>query len=451
MYPASPPLPAPEEPLARRADGLLGALFSLALAYGAGGWLVLLHYAEGGHEHHEPNLLVHWLRDGSLALPGTLLAVWLALRVADRYLGSARRSSGIWAASLAAIAGVAGSAVLAFGTPVHEWLFHADEGHELPLALHVGRDFILALAAAFPLCGAVAASMLRVQRSARLPLASGVGARTQLLRVAVAGATLLRRRPTRLAFVGIALLAFTGASVRIGESATGPGTPCPSTAPVKKFDVTAIDIDIPLNKFGDHDPKGKMYVLNGKLAAAKNEATTRQVSTGLRDDPIQPLVIRANEGDCVEINFTNSASGGDFGVHIDGLAYDVGSSGDNVGRNGSSAAAGGTSRLYRDYIPNSPAVEGAHYLHPGPGMRFAVNHGLYGVLVAEPPGSTYLDVKTAQPTTSGWEAMIVPAANKSFREFVKIYGEIGNEGEQVFDKTGQPLPQKDSLTGSYRP
>src|SRR5919204_1349980 len=324
MYPASPPLPAPEEPRARRASGLLGALFALALAYGAGGWLVLLHYAEGGHEHHEPNLLVHWLRDGSLALPGTLLAVWLALRVADRYLGSARRSSGIWAASLAAIAGVAGSAVLAFGTPVHEWLFHADEGHELPLALHVGRDFILALAAAFPLCGAVAASMLRVQGSARLPLASGVGAWAQLLRVAVAGATLLRRRPTRLAFVGIALLAFTGAS-------------------------------------------------------------------------------------------------------------------------------GGTSKLYRYYIPNSPAVEGAHYLHPGPGMRFAVNHGLYGVLVAEPPGSTYLDVKTAQPTTSGWEAMIAPAANKSFREFVKIYGEIGNEGEQVFDKAGQPLPQKDALTGSYRP
>src|SRR5919199_1437732 len=340
MHPGSPPLPVPEEPRATRAGRLTAALFALVLAYGAAGWLVVLHHAQGAHEHSEPSLLLHWLRDGSLALPGAFLAVWFALHVVGRHFGRAHASTRIRAAAVAAVAALAGSAILAAGTPVHEWLFHADEGHELPLALHVGRDFLLALAAAFPLCGAVAALMLRVQRSARLPLASGVGARAQLLRAAVAGAALLRRRPMRLAIVGIALLALTGASVRVGESATGPGTPCPTTAPVKRFDVTAIDIDIPLNNFGDPDPKGKMYVLNGKLAAARNQASTRKVSTGLRNDPIQPLVIRANEGDCVEINFTNSASGGDFGVHIDGLAYDVGSSGDNVGRNGSSAAAG---------------------------------------------------------------------------------------------------------------
>ena len=51
------------------------------------------------------------------------------------------------------------------------------------------------------------------------------------------------------------------------------------------------------------------------------------------NDPIQSLVIRANQGDCVEIKFTNQASGGDYGVHIDGLAFDLASSGDAVGRN----------------------------------------------------------------------------------------------------------------------
>ena len=55
-------------------------------------------------------------------------------------------------------------------------------------------------------------------------------------------------------------------------------------------------MDIPLNKFGDHDPLGRMYVLKDMVSAVRSQEASQQVSTGLAEDPIQPLVIRANEG-----------------------------------------------------------------------------------------------------------------------------------------------------------
>ena len=116
---------------------------------------------------------------------------------------------------------------------------------------------------------------------------------------------------------------------------------------------------------------------------------SRKVSIGLRDDPIQPLVIRANEGDCVEITLTNNATGGDYGMHIDGLAFDrrlLRRRGrrQRVARPSPAAAT----RTYRYYVPDDSELEGTHYMRPGPGNRDAVAHGLFGALVVEPAGST---------------------------------------------------------------
>src|SRR6185436_18567438 len=83
--------------------------------------------------------------------------------------------------------------------------------------------------------------------------------------------------------------------------------PCAPSSPVKHFDVSAIDVDIPLNRFGDHDPEGKMYVLDSEIDRVRAEEKSRHVTRGLRNDAIQPLVIRANQGDCLEITFTNQA------------------------------------------------------------------------------------------------------------------------------------------------
>ena len=138
-------------------------------------------------------------------------------------------------------------------------------------------------------------------------------------------------------------------------------------------------------------------------------------------------MIRANEGDCVEIAYTNNATGGAFGIHVDGLAYDIASSGDQVGLNPSSAPAPGGSTTYHYYVPNDTTLEGAHLMRPGPGNRLAVAHGLFGSLVVEPKGSTWLGAD-GQPLASGWEAMISPPSPaKAFREYALLWHEIGNE------------------------
>ena len=71
------------------------AAYSLALAYGGGLWLHLLHEAEGATEQNAPHTIIHWLRDSTLALPmiafGVFLATHLARRLLARYGTDASR------------------------------------------------------------------------------------------------------------------------------------------------------------------------------------------------------------------------------------------------------------------------------------------------------------------------------------------------------------------------
>ncbi len=123
-----------------------------------------------------------------------------------------------------------------------------------------------------------------------------------------------------------------------------------------------------LDRFGVHDPNAHMYVLDSVIPAVRAQEALgpNGLSIGLRDDPIQPLAIRANMGDCVVINFTNNASAAVgsatttniYGMHIDGLAFQTDSSGDAIGNNPSSAVANGGTITYTYWIPNDPTLEG---------------------------------------------------------------------------------------------
>ncbi|HET7475818.1 MAG TPA: multicopper oxidase domain-containing protein [Dermatophilaceae bacterium] len=274
-----------------------------------------------------------------------------------------------------------------------------------------------------------------------------------------------RRRTVLVAGVATALVAGPAAAMT-AVAAPSPATQsCLNGGPVDtSFDVTSLDVNIPLNRFGDHDPKGKMYALTNRVSAVRSQETSQKVSIGLRNDAIQPLVIRANQGDCVEIRYTNNATGGDFGMHIDGLEFAVTSSGDRVGTNSSSAPATGGSTTYRFFVPDDPTLEGGHYIHPGPGYRAAVDHGLFGALVVEPPGSTYWDATNAgQRLESGWEAIIKPGPVSGdcvvrsstptcgFRENALLHHEVGNDNELLKDKNNLNIPLVDDTTGSYRP
>jgi manganese oxidase len=404
-------------------------LTGLGLAYGVGFWTHLLHARAGTHAAAGGSFVTHWLRDSTLSVPLVVLAVVVATFLAQR-AGASRRLTTL-------TQGVGAAVAMAVGVPFHGQLF----GHATPVIdTHAAH-----LTTSTP---NVALSM-GLELLIDLPVA--------LLLAAVAGFVALHHRELfparrRALGAGAALLTLVGTGLAIlpaqGSAQAAPEV-CAPGSPIRSFDVQAIDVDIPLNRFGDHDPAGKMYALSNRIADIRAQEASREVTLGLREDPIQPLVIRANEGDCVEITFTNNASIGSVGLHIDGLAYSL--AGDKVGTNVSGEAGLGGSKTYRIYVPNDPAVEGAHYISPGAGHRAAIDHGLFGILSVEPPGSQFLSPATLAPIESGWEAVIVPSGAPSFRENVKIMHEIGNESEKVYDAQNNALPTVDPITEAYRP
>src|SRR5919201_1201944 len=79
------------------------APFAVALAYGGGLWLHVLHQAAGVPELNEPPPIIHWLRDSTLALPLILVAVWAALVLARAYVARyARGASRLLSAAVVA-------------------------------------------------------------------------------------------------------------------------------------------------------------------------------------------------------------------------------------------------------------------------------------------------------------------------------------------------------------
>jgi FtsP/CotA-like multicopper oxidase with cupredoxin domain len=324
------------------------------------------------------------------------------------------------------------------------------------------------------------------------------------------------RRPSRIVSVVASLAAVAyfggpGATVALAGSGPGPSgaastaaTNVCASAPHDTFNISAINVDMPLNRFGVHDPNGFMYVLNSQIPAVRAEEQSQQVSSGEQgNDAIQPLVIRAHQGDCVTINLTNATTFGlaamdqppppttdpadactptplfpcdgslvhtapnNIAWNVDGLpglsAADVSSA---IGQNADNTAAPGKTASYTVYMDPSLGY-GAHLFHTTGDTRQMQGHGLFGVLVSEPRGSQWLDPHTSQPLASGWDATIQMPSGPSFREFNLLFHEIGDEGyRQIMEKNGAScaanegevqtssgceLPVVDPFTGSYRP
>ncbi|MEO7397008.1 MAG: hypothetical protein ABIW84_00435, partial [Ilumatobacteraceae bacterium] len=58
---------------------------------------------------------------------------------------------------------------------------------------------------------------------------------------------------------------------------------------------------------------------------------------------------------------------------------------------------------------------------------------------------------TGEAIESGWQADIMPATNKAFREYVQLYHEVGDEDFFLSTKNGGEVKQVDPHTESYRP
>lgn len=202
-----------------------------------------------------------------------------------------------------------------------------------------------------------------------------------------------------------------------------------SRVPMRRVDMVAMEVPVLYNKEGWFDPEGRVFVL------AEDEQLIR---TGKK--PIEPLVIRANAGECVEIRLTNKLpdriGGTPFhlleetpycSLHVRGLVMDVPfSDGANCGWNYFCGIPSGGQGTYL-CLAASPTIA-LFYDHLfGTGNQ---HHGLFGMLVVEPSGSRYSCPFTGKPLFSGSQAAIEHPFLPSFREYCVIM----NRFAPVFDR-----------------
>ena len=215
----------------------------------------------------------------------------------------------------------------------------------------------------------------------------------------------------------------------------------PSPGQLRVYDIEAISLPIVYNKFGDHDPNGMLYVLKQDSERIQREARKRfELPVPQPYEEVQPLVIRANVGDTVQVNFENKL-GRRASIHVQGLSYNVlTSDGTDVGYNPDST----TSRricytwqadqegvfLFSDMADTRSGEDGANV------------HGLFGAIIVEAAGSAWYDPVTGDPMDSGLFADIYHPAKPSFREYAVFFHDeleiLNKDNQQPVDPHTAP-------------
>lgn len=198
---------------------------------------------------------------------------------------------------------------------------------------------------------------------------------------------------------------------------------------IRNFDIVAIKTRIVMNRFGDHDPNGMMYVLKENEKELKKAVEENPLTPV---DLVQPLVIRANVGDLIVVNFENELDR-HASIHIQGVKYDVfDSDGAAVGYNPDSTTT--RNKTYKWFADR----EGTFLFHDMADSRSTEDstnvHGLFGALIVEAVGATWTDPITGKELNSGLYADIHHPAEPDFREYVVFF----QDEPEVKDKNGNP-------------
>lgn len=227
--------------------------------------------------------------------------------------------------------------------------------------------------------------------------------------------------------------------------------PAPPGAPLKIYDLVAIQLDLVYNNAGWHDPEGRIYVL------AEDEADVR---SGAK--PAEPLVIRANVGDVVEIRLTNKLplflGGNKFQsvhetlsctAHVHFVKFDpVSADGGANGWNYYSGALQGETFIYRWYCDKELRTI---FFHDHLWANLHQQHGLFAFIVVEPEGSTYHDPYTSAPIRSGTNAVVKHPTNPDFREFCLQVHDFAflfdTQGHEINPPSAPDLPEDPGVMG----
>ncbi|HEX6681476.1 MAG TPA: hypothetical protein VF062_01680, partial [Candidatus Limnocylindrales bacterium] len=189
--------------------------------------------------------------------------------------------------------------------------------------------------------------------------------------------------------------------------------PCPSGVPARSYDVSIFNKALPTAPFSD--VSGVIYSLTSDMAG---------IAGGTK--PVEPLVIRANKGDCLSITFRNQLTPGSLyggtraGLDLGKLAKNQElSAGAAIGLNADSTVAIGQSITYKYYADQELGTT----IFQNLGSVGSLRHGAYGMLIVEPQGSTWQDSFTGDAlgsTKTATQAVIrgpVSGPSDDFREF----------------------------------
>jgi hypothetical protein len=292
------------------------------------------------------------------------------------------------------------------------------------------------------------------------------------------------------------------------NNAIGPGTnitfaTCPAVLPPpavqRVFNVTAVTAEKALATISpvpaSNPPRGQI-LFNSRAPSLRNENGVLYVRTEDLDAqgrlkpgvPVEPLILRANAGDCINVNLTNalessadvfqqkfvmappfngvnpitqepvfkSKMSGAVGLHPQLLSYDASrSSGMNVGWNRQGQpdqlAGFGQTVKYQWYAgkvergaggnpAHTPVEFGSLNLVPSDPLYQNIN-GLFGAMVIEPPGSTWQCGDTGSlascdpsasppPGTRASATVTLPDATK-FREFAVMISDAINTSTEI--------------------
>lgn len=234
---------------------------------------------------------------------------------------------------------------------------------------------------------------------------------------------------------------------------------CPTGAPVKRDTIAAVMSAIALKNISDgnlvYNARDQVYDSLGLLLVRKRDLNQDgTLKTGI---PVEPIVLRYNAGDCIQltlenqfntkINGTFGSNGGSsltagpvtynwntssyIGLNADLLSYDVeNNDGFTVGTNPvQTVAPGGSARTYTWYAghwerqPDGSAtaipVEFGSVVLSANDLLQQSTHGLEGAIIIEPAGAHWVEDINSRASATVYDAN----GKALFREFVLLYND----------------------------
>ncbi|MGN0140952.1 MAG: multicopper oxidase domain-containing protein [Roseburia sp.] len=229
------------------------------------------------------------------------------------------------------------------------------------------------------------------------------------------------------------------------DSPEGECCPCMAEEKVKVFELALVQAKVRYNRYGWHDPQGRFFVLKEELERHGGlENYVRKVESG--KIAVEPLVIRANAGDCIEVRLTNllpeyleesafqmRTKTDIAGYHIHLVKFDTIVS--DGAANGWNNIAG--ARRYETLIERFFADTELRtvFFHDHLFANSHQQHGVFGALIVEEAGATFHHIRSGKELRFGTKAVIRRRDGSSFREYALFVHDFA----LLFDGAGNPL------------